>query len=232
MSEVSNRRFRRDPDASTGSSENRGSTPLTSADIRARLAATSPPADPHRVVLPPEFERWPMELKDRFEGDVKAAGVLVPIFERDAGLSVLLTRRAEHLRYHAGQVSFPGGRMEPEDPDIRATALREAQEEVGISAGDVQVAGYLDPVLTVSGYTVTPVVGFVRPAVELVVDPTEVQHAFEVPLAFLLDARNARRSVRELFGASLPVVEFEYASERIWGATANIVMILQRMLLS
>lgn len=211
--------------------ENRGSAPvLTSAEIRERLAHTTLPEDPHRLVLPPEFERWPVELKGRVEGEIKAAGVLVPMFERRGGLSVLLTRRAEHLRYHPGQVSFPGGRMEPEDADVRATALRETREEVGIAPRDVEVAGYLDPVLTVTGYTVTPVVGLVSPAVKLVVDPTEVQHAFEVPLDFLLDERNARESTRELFGVRLPVVEFEYADERIWGATAHIVMVLRQVL--
>lgn len=198
--------------------------------IRKRLAHTTLPEDPHRLVLPPEFERWPVELRQRLEREVKIASVLVPLFERGNELSVLLTRRAEHLRYHPGQVSFPGGRMDPDDSDVRATALREAHEEVGITPGDVEIAGYLDPVLTITGYTVTPVVGLVAPDVRLVVDPTEVQHAFEVPLDFLLDERNARESARELFGVRLPVVEFEYASERIWGATANIVMILRRRL--
>lgn len=204
---------------------------LTAADIRERLTGTALPEDPRRVVLPPAFEQWPAELRRRVMGDVKAAGVLVPIIERPDGLSVLLTRRAAHLRYHAGQVSFPGGGMDPGDPDVEATALREAQEEVGIAPRDVEIAGYLEPVLTVTGYTVTPVVGLLGETVELVIDPAEVQHAFEVPLPFLLDARNARASARELHGVTLPVVEFEYASERIWGATANIVMMLRQVLL-
>lgn len=204
---------------------------LTAADVRERLAGTALPEDPSRVALPAGFEKWPVELQRQAGGEFKAAGVLIPIIEHREELSVLLTRRAEHLRYHAGQVSFPGGRMEPGDPDIEATALRETQEEVGISRGEVEIAGYLDPVLTITGYTVTPVVGLIRPGVELAVDPREVQHAFEVPLSFLLDARNAHESLRLLHGVSIPVLEFNYAAERIWGATANIVMMLRKALL-
>lgn len=183
------------------------------------------------MVLPAEFESWPVELRRQANGEFKAAGVLIPIVAHRAELSVLLTRRAEHLRYHAGQVSFPGGRMEPCDPDIEATALRETYEEVGIAPGDVEIAGYLEPVLTITGYTVTPVVGLVRPGIDLALDPGEVQHAFEVPLSYLLDTGNARTSSRVLHGVTIPVLEYYYASERIWGATANIVMILRKALL-
>jgi 8-oxo-dGTP pyrophosphatase MutT (NUDIX family) len=205
---------------------------LTSNDIRTRLAGTELPDDPSRVVFPPEYERWPPEIRQKMGGGAfKTAGVLVPIIERRDELSVLLTRRAAHLRYHPGQVSFPGGRMESDDPDIEATALRETHEEVGIRPRDVEIAGYLDPVLTITGYTVTPVVGLLQPSVEFIVDPTEVQHAFEVPLSFLLDENNAHESERILHGVPIPVVEFNYASERIWGATANIVMILRNILL-
>lgn len=204
---------------------------VTTELVCERLAGTSLPDDPCRLVRPPGFERWPGEIRRLFEDGPKAAGVLVPLFERDHGLSVLLTRRAAHLRYHPGQVSFPGGRMEPGDPDVGVTALRETHEEVGITPADVRIAGYLDPVPTVTGYTVTPVVGLIAPDVELVVDAGEVQHAFEVPLAFLLDVRNARQSAREVGGVRLPVVEYEYASERIWGVTANIIMMLRRVLL-
>lgn len=204
---------------------------LTGADIRERLAGTALPVDPAQVVLPAQFDQWPPELRRQAGGEFKAAGVLIPIIEHDEELSVLLTRRAEHLRYHAGQVSFPGGRMETGDPDLEATALRETQEEVGISPAEVEIAGYLEPVLTITGYTVTPVVGLIRPGVELAVDPREVQHAFEVPLSFLLDTSNAHESTRLLHGVAIPVLEFHYAAERIWGATANIVMILRKRLL-
>jgi 8-oxo-dGTP pyrophosphatase MutT (NUDIX family) len=204
---------------------------LTAAEVRARLAGTTLPEDPSRVVLPAEFENWPVELQRQTNGEFKAAGVLIPIIDHHEELSVLLTRRAEHLRYHAGQVSFPGGRMEEGDSSIEVTALREAHEEVGISPGEVEIAGYLDPVLTITGYTVTPVVGLVASGVALAIDPGEVQHAFEVPLSFLLDDRNAHASTRMLHGVSVPILEYRFASERIWGATANIVKILRRTLL-
>lgn len=203
---------------------------LTAEELRRRLAGTALPRDPRRVVAPPDFEQWPAELRQRMPRRVKAAGVLVPVLDRRDGLSVLLTRRAAHLRYHPGQVSFPGGRMEPVDADAAAAALREAHEEVGITPADVEVAGYLEPLLTVTGYAVTPVVGLVRPDVQLVIDAGEVQHAFEVPLAFLLDAANAREGTREVAGRQLPVIEYRYAGERIWGVTASIVMSLRRLL--
>lgn len=180
--------------------------------------------------LPQEFERWPEELRRAIGDERKPAGVLIPIIDRAKALSVLLTRRAAHLRYHPGQVSFPGGRMERNDADITATALRETHEEVGIPPDEVEIAGYLEPTLTITGYTVTPVVGLIRPTTRLIIDPTEVEHAFEVPLSFLLDDANAHRSEREVYGVRLPVVEFTFASERIWGATANIVMTLRETL--
>ncbi len=203
---------------------------LTAAEVRERLAGTTLPENPARVVLPAEFASWPVEFRRQADGGFKAAGVLIPIVA-NRELSVLLTRRAEHLRYHAGQVSFPGGRMEPGDRNIEATALRETQEEVGISPADVEIAGYLEPVLTVTGYTITPVVGLVRPGIELSIEPAEVQHAFEVPLSFLLDTRNAHTSTRMMHGVAVPVLEYRYASERIWGATANILTILRSVLL-
>jgi 8-oxo-dGTP pyrophosphatase MutT (NUDIX family) len=208
----------------------RTNIPLTAADLRAQLAATAKPGDPLHPRLPQELERWPDELRRAIGNEYKPAGVLIPIIEHEEALSVLLTRRAAHLRYHPGQVSFPGGRMERDDADITATALRETHEEVGIPPEEVEIAGYLEPTLTITGYTVTPVVGFIRPTARLVIDPTEVERAFEVPLAFLLDEANVHRSFREIHGVRLPVVEFNFASERIWGATANIVMTLRQTL--
>lgn len=188
------------------------------------------PDDPCRAVLPAESGNWHAELRRNLGRDFKPAGVLIPIIEREHALSVLLTRRSAKLKYHPGQVSFPGGRMERQDADIRATALRETHEEVGIRPSEVEIAGYLEPILTITGYTVTPVVGLIRPTIDLVIDPTEVEHAFEVPLAFLLDENNAHRSEREIYGVKVPVIEFNFASERIWGATANIVVTLRNKL--
>jgi 8-oxo-dGTP pyrophosphatase MutT (NUDIX family) len=205
---------------------------LSACDIRERLADTVLPRDPLRIVMPEQLERWPPDLRVKLTTDLKPAGVLIPIIEHEDMLSVLLTRRSAALRYHASQVSFPGGRMEPGDPDIQATALRETWEEVGIQPSDVEVAGYLEPTPTITGYAVTAIVGIVRPGIELCIDPAEVEHAFEVPLAYLLDAANQRASERNFNGMRVPIVEFHFASERIWGATANILLNLRQRLLN
>lgn len=207
-----------------------GGKRLSSAAIRERLAGTSMPDDPTRVALPPELEEWPPHLRDRRTAGLKPAGVLIPIIEHGDGPSVLLTRRAAALRIHAGQVSFPGGRMEAGDRDIAHTALREAHEEVGLEPAAVDIAGYLAPTPTITGYAVTSVVGLLKPGIELKLDPGEVEHAFEVPLEFLLDIANQRAGVREYQGRQVPIVEFVFGSERIWGATANILLRLREML--
>lgn len=122
--------------------------------------------------------------------------------------------------------------MESNDRDIEATALRETHEEVGIEPADVSVIGFLDPLPTITGYAVTPVIGFVPESVDIVVDRSEVEYAFEVPLDFLLDSQNQRAGTREFDGATIPIVEFLYEDQRIWGATANILVILRNILFS
>jgi 8-oxo-dGTP pyrophosphatase MutT (NUDIX family) len=204
---------------------------LSARDIRERLADTSQPKDPLRIVMPERLRTWPPEVRENLTTGLKPAGVLIPIIEHEESLTVLLTRRSSALRYHASQVSFPGGRMEAGDADIRATALRETWEEVGIQPADVDIAGYLEPTPTITGYAVTAVVGIVPSGVELRIDPDEVERAFEVPLAYLLDVANERASEREWNGLRLPIVEFHFASERIWGATANILLELRQRLL-
>lgn len=200
-------------------------------EIRRRFAETSAPEDPRQAVMPPESRHWPAKFLQLASGDLKAAGVLIPIIDRPEGLTVLLTQRSSELRLHAGQVSFPGGRMEGADENILATALREAHEEVGIHPDTVEVAGYLDPAPTVTGYAVTPVIGLVAQSVSIVIDPGEVEAAFEVPLAFLLDKGNQRDSVRVFEGVELQIVEFNYAERRIWGATASMLIQLRKKLL-
>jgi len=205
---------------------------IRAEQIRERLAATRMPADPAIPRMPPEAKYWPADFLEQIAAGLTPAGVLIPIIERRDGLSVLLTQRSPDLKAHAGQVSFPGGRMEPGDADIAATALRETQEEVGIAPAQVSIAGYLPPSPTVTGYSVTPVVGLVDPDVRIVVDPIEVDVAFEVPLAFLLDERNQRQSEREFGGARLRIFEFHYAERRIWGATASMLVQLKKILLN
>jgi 8-oxo-dGTP pyrophosphatase MutT (NUDIX family) len=156
--------------------------------------------------------------------------VLIPLIERESGLTVLLTRRSAGLALHAGQVSFPGGRMEACDSDIVATALRETHEEVGIAPHLVDIAGFLDPSPTISGFAVTPVVGFVSPGFTLSIDTTEVEQAFEVPLDFLMQECNARHAEREFEGQRIPMVEFLFEEHRIWGATAYFLIMLRQII--
>ncbi|MFQ5547648.1 MAG: CoA pyrophosphatase [Woeseia sp.] len=196
------------------------------------MADTRMPADPLAVTMPPRSREWPEHLRRRMCDDLKPAGVLIPIIDRSEGLSVLLTQRAADLKHHAGQISFPGGGMEAADADISATALRETYEEVGIRPEQVDITGYLQPMLTVTGFAVTPTVGLVQPTIALTLDRTEVEHAFEVPLSFLLDEANEELSQRELHGVTVPIVEFNYASRRIWGATANMLVALRIILLN
>ena len=170
-------------------------------------------------------------MREQLSGTLKPAGVLVPIIEHAAELSVLLTQRSAELKHHAGQVSFPGGRMEEHDANVEGTALRETLEEIGIEAHDVSVLGYLQTMPTITGYAVTPVVGLVSSTVELKIDPTEVEYTFEVPLSYLLDRTNDVRSEWEVHGRKVPMVEFHWEGERIWGATAFMILSLRKILI-
>lgn len=181
--------------------------------------------------MPPGSDDWPQDMRAALTASLRPAGVLIPIIERAADLSVLLTQRSAELKHHAGQIAFPGGRMEPTDADIAATALRETHEEVGIAPEQVSVIGYLEPMPTVTGYAVTPIVGVISDPGPYVVDRSEVEYAFEVPLAFLLDKHNLLASEREYQGRTIPIVEFRYERHRIWGATAHMLLNLQEKLL-
>ncbi|HLS84867.1 MAG TPA: CoA pyrophosphatase [Burkholderiales bacterium] len=158
------------------------------------------------------------------------AAVLVPIVTRAEGFTVLFTRRTIHLKAHAGQVSFPGGRVEPGDASPEFTALRETQEEIGLAPERVEVLARLPDYHTRTGYRVAPVVGLVAPPLELAPDPREVEEVFEVPLAFLLDTRNHRRRTREFQGQTVGFYEMPYGSHYIWGATAGMIVGLSRLL--
>ena len=204
---------------------------ITAGHVRKRLAGTQMPRDPLQVVMPPGSTEWPEHLRRKMCENLTPAGVLIPIVEHADCLSVLLTQRSAALKSHAGQVSFPGGRMEASDADITETALRETHEEVGIRPEQVDVAGYLPPMLTVTGYAVTPVVGLIAPGIGLELDCREVECAFEVPLAFLLDQNNQQSSERQVHGITVPIIEFHYAKQRIWGATANMLIEFREILL-
>ncbi len=163
-------------------------------------------------------------------GEMRAAAVLVPLVERPGGLSVLLTQRTAHLHDHAGQISFPGGRIEADDSDPVAAALRETEEEIGLARRHVEIVGRLDTYQTRTAYEVTPVVGLVRPPFDLVPDTFEVADIFEVPLAFVLDPRNRERRSREFQGSERHFWVLPYGERFIWGATAGMLVNLAEVL--
>jgi 8-oxo-dGTP pyrophosphatase MutT (NUDIX family) len=158
------------------------------------------------------------------------AAVLVPLINRDDGLTVLFTERSRDLPDHPGQISFPGGRVEPQDADAGIAALREAEEEVGLSRERVTLLGRLEPYETVTGYRVTPVVGWVEPPVEIKADPVEVAEVFEVPLAFLLEPANLQRHFRMIGNTRRDYYAIPYGDRYIWGATAAMLLIFDRTL--
>jgi len=159
-----------------------------------------------------------------------AAAVLVPLVRREAELTVMLTERTATLSDHAGQVAFPGGRIEPSDADAVHAALREAEEEVGLPGDHVSVIGRLDTYITGTGFEIAPVVGMVRVPYPLKVDPAEVADVFEVPLAFVLDPANHERHSREVRGRVRAFYVLPYPGRYIWGATAGMLVNLAEVL--
>lgn len=218
---------------------------MTRAPILDPLAIPVIGADHHLLAVPPS-SLTPRSLRQRFSassswqpeipGDtgfsqqsLAAASVLVPLVQRPEGLSVLLTRRTEHLRDHAGQVSFPGGRVEAHDVDAVDTALREAEEEVGLCRSAVDVIGRLPNYVTVTNFVVTPVVALVHPPFTLRLDSSEVAEAFEVPLAFLMTPAHHQWHEFELQGRKRQFLSMPWEGTGsdgqprryfIWGATA------------
>ena len=169
-------------------------------------------------------------LRSYFPQSPVPAAVLVPIVDRADGLTLLLTQRAGHLKNHAGQISFPGGRIESGDESPLAAALRETEEEIGLRRDLVEIVGFLPDHMIVSGYRVTPVVGFIEPGFTLRLDRTEVAEAFEVPLAFLLDPRNHVPRIRRFEGHDIELTDMPWGERNIWGATAGMIHTLYRIL--
>ena len=161
---------------------------------------------------------------------LKPAAVLIPLVNREVELTVLLTQRMPHLAAHAGQVAFPGGRIESSDRDPVQAALRETEEEVGLPADHVCVIGQLDTYVTGTGYEITPIVGLVRVPYPMRLDPSEVADAFEVPLAFVVDTANHERHSREFKGRVRSFFVLPYPGRYIWGATAGMLVNLAEVL--
>ena len=158
-----------------------------------------------------------------FTGTPRRAAVLVGIVTHHPVPTVLLTTRLASLRQHSGQVAFPGGKIDPEDPSPLAAALREAEEEVGLARDAVTPLGYLDPYLTGTGFIVMPAVALIAPPLRLAVNPLEVADAFEVPLPFLMDPGNHRREARHVAGRDRHFYAMTHGERTVWGATAGML---------
>jgi 8-oxo-dGTP pyrophosphatase MutT (NUDIX family) len=203
--------------------------PPTLAQLRAAL---------HSLGAEPAGEGWNREeLSDLVaaESAQVAAAVLVGLVPRAEGLQVLLTRRNDDMRHHPGQVSFPGGRIETDDADAAAAAVREAGEEIGLSPGQIQPLGYLDPLATITGFRVLPLVAVIASDYVARPDPREVAEVFEVPLAYLLAPENLLRVAIDAGGRPRRVLEFVdrgMPGQKIWGATASILFNLRERLRS
>lgn len=183
--------------------------------------------EPWLAGLPPELTAG---FRHLIPVEPTPAAVLVPIVDRGERLNVLLTQRAADLNHHAGQISFPGGRIEPADLGALDAALRETEEEIGLDRRFVDVIGLMPDHLIISGYRVTPVVALVRPQFELRLDTAEVTEAFEVPLSFILDPGNHKARRRRLGEGEIEVYDIPYGDRNIWGATAGMLLTLYRLL--
>lgn len=206
---------------------------MSEVDLRARILRRFAGSQPRH-----ELADWRLlgidaartqRLAKHFPPNPVAAAVLVPLIDRPEGLTVLLTQRASQLAKHAAQISFPGGRLEESDADVASAALREAQEEIGLDPGRVQVFGYLPDHLVISGYRVTPVLSLVAPPFSIEPNPAEVADVFEVPAAHIFDPRNHKARLRRVGDEELLLYDIPWEGHHIWGATAGMLLTLVRM---
>jgi 8-oxo-dGTP pyrophosphatase MutT (NUDIX family) len=193
---------------------------LTPAVLSERLARVAPPPEPEDL----HMSFIPAGAK------ATEAAVLVPIVNRDGALQVLLTQRTSHLSAHAGQISFPGGRVEIEDASREDTALRETEEEIGLARTLIALVGRLPVYEIPSGFRITPIVGWVEPPFDLTLDPFEVASVFEAPLAHFIDVASYQRREYRFKGRHRHYMAIPYQGRYIWGATAGMLYSLARML--
>jgi 8-oxo-dGTP pyrophosphatase MutT (NUDIX family) len=205
-------------------------SPQLPADWRARLAKgllTEPDVDLENA-RPGGLASHSTTLRERVRAswpeNMRAAAVLVGIVDRPEAPTLLMTVRSQHLRQHAGQISFPGGRLESFDADIAAAALRETHEEIGIDVSFIQPLGFLTDTVVQTGFRITPVVAMIRPGFTLKPDSTEVADVFEVPLSQALALDSYRAQQRMVRDFQVDVWELPFGDYHIWGATAGILM--------
>lgn len=204
---------------------------ITPAQLRAAFAAFPPGADPALgQVTEVVDEPIPPEIRDRLQTGRRPAAVLIPVLGAEQGaLRLLLTQRTDHLRDHAGQISFPGGGLKSGETSLEA-ALREAEEEVGLARSAVEIFGEMPRYHTGTGFNVSPMVAFVAAGARLAPDPGEVAEIFEAPLDFLVDPRNFRQETRYYRGAWRSFLAVPWAGRYIWGATAGMLAQLSRII--
>jgi 8-oxo-dGTP pyrophosphatase MutT (NUDIX family) len=203
------------------------SVPAVVADLRTRVLRGVRPLN-----ALPGTRGWNHDDMRVLIGDGlrRPAAVLVALVDHGEGLNVLLTRRTEDLSHHAGQVSFPGGAVDAEDTDAIAAALRETHEEIGVGSDLIEPIGYLDTFETISDYRITPVVAWLAADYRAVPNPREVAEVFEVPLVHFLDPTKKHTLRMSYQGREREIHEFWYAGQRIWGATAAMLLnFVQRM---
>jgi 8-oxo-dGTP pyrophosphatase MutT (NUDIX family) len=202
----------------------------TREHVEQRLRGTAPGGDPLDAWIAGLTPEQTSALRQHLPAQFKRAAVMVPLVARPEGLSVLLTQRASHLKNHPGQISFPGGRMEPDDAGPWETAVRETREEIGLAPGFASLAGYLHDHVVLTGYLITPAVAIVRPGFTLQLDRTEVDDVFEVPLEFVLDPAHHVPRTRAFGGREFLTHDIPYGERHIWGATAGMLLSLYRLL--